>query len=102
MAGRFVEMRGDLLTGIWLLTVLFLLAVSVRVVVLHIKKQLRRMERERLEREGMVIFHEEIDDISIQGEMKGSFGTVLTIASCFSLIVVVVFPLIVFLQGLIG
>lgn len=95
-------MRGDLLTGIWLLTVLFLLAVSVRVVVLHIKKQLRRMERERLEREGMVIFHEEIDDISIQGEMKGSFGTVLTIASCFSLIVVVVFPLIVFLQGLIG
>lgn len=95
-------MRGDLLTGIWLLAVLFLLAVSVRVVVLHIKKQLRRMERERLEREGMVIFHEEIDDISIQGEMKGSFGTVLTIASCFSLIVVVVFPLIVFLQGLIG
>lgn len=95
-------MRGDLLTGIWLLTVLFLLAVSVRVVVLHIKKQLRRMERERLEREGMVIFREEIDDISIQGEMKGSFGTVLTIASCFSLIVVVVFPLIVFLQGLIG
>lgn len=95
-------MRGDLLTGIWLLAVLFLLAVSVRVVVLHIKKQLRRMERERLEREGMVIFREEIDDISIQGEMKGSFGTVLTIASCFSLIVVVVFPLIVFLQGLIG
>lgn len=53
-------MRGDLLTGIWLLAVLFLLAVSVRVVVLHIKKQLRRMERERLEREGMVIFREEI------------------------------------------
>lgn len=95
-------MRGDLLTGIWLLAVLFLLAVSVRVVVLHIKKQLRRMERERLEREGMVIFREEIDDISIQGEMQGSFGSVLTIASCFSLIVVVVFPLIVFLQGLIG
>lgn len=95
-------MRGDLLTGIWLLAVLFLLAVSVRVAVLHIRKKFRRRERERLEREGRVVFREKIDDISIQGEMKGSFGMVLTIASCFSLIVVVVFPLVVFLQGLIG
>lgn len=95
-------MYGDALAMVWLFAAAFLMFSAVRVAILFVKKKIRRGERERLEREGRIIFHEGIDDFSAWEEMKGSFGNVLPLASCFSLIIVVVFPLISFLQKLIG
>lgn len=95
-------MYGDALAMIWLLVVAFLMFSVVRVAILFVKKRIRRRERERLEREGRIIFHEKIDDFSAREELERNFWEVTPLASVFSLIIVIGFPLIDLLQNLVN
>lgn len=100
MVGHFDEAK-DLLAMVWLLAVVFLVVSLIRIAVLCVKKKARSRERERLEREGRIIFHERIDEFYPQEELERNFWEITSLASICSLIIVVGFPLINFLQNLV-
>lgn len=94
MAGHSGEMIGDVLYMLWISAAAVLLGLLIRAAFQCVKKEIRRKERERLEKEGRIIFWEKIDDVDIRAELKECVGQALMLTSCFSLIIVVVFLLI--------
>ena len=90
MAGHSGEMIGDVLYMLWISAAAVLLGLLIRAAFRRVKKEIRRKERERLEREGRIIFREKIDDVDIRAELKECVGQALMLTSCFSLIFVVV------------
>ena len=94
MAGHSGEMIGDVLYMLWISAAAVLLGLLIRAAFQCVKKEIRRKERERLEKEGRIIFWEKIDDVDIRAELKECVGRALMLTSCFSLIIVVVFLLI--------
>ena len=65
MAGHSGEMIGDVLYMLWISAAAVLLGLLIRAAFRRVKKEIRRKERERLEREGRIIFREKIDDVDI-------------------------------------
>lgn len=94
-------MIGDALCMLWISVAAVLLALLIRAAFLWVKRGIRQRERERLEREGRIIFHEKIDDFFLWDELERNFREVTSLASVFSLIIVIGLPLIDFLQNLV-